>query len=214
MRQDHRLPFLFLCPLRLLSIVVPADSFNSSIDAVRAKASPDTAPKYKPAVSVNLCLTESNNLLTLPLRQQRFPHLSQHGNDTDSRFRLRGCDVKLAFPVALLTVNQIVIDRDKVFVKVAVFPSQANHFTNAATRSQHQRKEGKPMVIGGGLCYKVYKGGLLVFRQSVAFRLLPIVAPLDFAHYTVCFTPIHFKSDMVSTLLPEKVGAFCLAEKP
>ena len=66
MRQYQRLTLLFLCVLRLLSIVVPADSLNGSINAVRAEATPDTAPKYKPAVSVNLCLTVINTSPEMP----------------------------------------------------------------------------------------------------------------------------------------------------
>lgn len=86
------------------------------------------------------------------------------------------------FVFLILSVDHIVVDTDDPFVKVAVFPAQANGFTDTASSTKQDSEQGEPMIINFVISHIVNKCRLLCDGQRVTLWLLPVVALFDFRH--------------------------------
>ena len=120
------------------------------------------------------------------------------------------------FVCLILSVDHIVVDTDDPFVKVAVFPAQANGFTDTASSTKQDSEQGEPMIINFVISHIVNKCRLLCDGQRVTLWLLPVVALFDFRHrsgssinrqltryehHSVCFNSLTVRADCPRSFL-------------
>ena len=130
-----------------LFVMVANNALYHSIDIVWRKYIPITVGENEAAVAINFRLIESSNLLSFVLLRQGVLNILEHRDDPYTSFGFWCGNVELTRSAILLPIDKVMIDRDKVLLKIAVFPSKTNNFTNSAACSKQHRKQRHPMRI-------------------------------------------------------------------